>query len=155
MKTTQRRGHPVRAGHGHLPFSSYPTLRGSLATRQEPHHIGEDAAWLTRVSTWGKKRWEVGGRRNTFGGCCVEYGNCQQLPALSHITPPCCVPPTACTEELAGLVAASHGQNCHYCIAACLPRAPSDAHSDSDDFHCTHVSLTALTGVHSLPQTWH
>lgn len=100
---------------------------------------------------------EVGGgwEKKHIWGWWVEYGNCQQLPALSHITPPCCVPPTGCTEELAGLVEASHAQNCHCCVTVWLPPAPSDAHSDSDDFHCMQGSLTALTGVQSLPQTWH
>jgi len=58
-------------------------------------------------------------------------------------------------EELAGLVAASHAQNCHRWITAWLSPAPSDVRSDSDDFHCTQGSLTALAGIHSLPQTWH
>lgn len=154
MKTTQRRGHPVRVGHECLPFPSYPMSRRPSATRQEPR-IGEDAAWLTRFNL-GKE--EVGGgweKMHILGGSWVEYGNCQQLPALSHITAPCSVPPTGCREEIAGLVAASHAQNCHCCVAACLPPALSDAHSDSDDFHCTQGSLTSLTGIHSLPQTWH
>lgn len=67
----------------------------------------EDASWLTCFHL-GKERWEVVRRRSTFGSCWVEHGNCQQHLALSHITPPCRVPPTGCTEKLTGLVAASH-----------------------------------------------
>lgn len=107
------------------------------------------------ASTWGKRRWEESGRRSTFGGCWVEYGNCQHLPVLSYITPPCWAPPTGCTEQLTGLVVAFHAQNHHCCFAAWLPPAPSDAYSDSNDFYCMQVPPTALTGIHSLLQTWH
>lgn len=152
MKTVQRRGHPLSFGHQHHRLPSYSTLRGPSACRQEPCAC-EDASWLTCFDL-GKERWEVAGRRSTFGDCWVEHGNCQQLPAHSHITPPCCVPPTGCTEELIGLVAASHAQNCHHCVATWLPPSPSDAHSNRSDFHCVLASLTALTGIHSLLQTW-
>lgn len=125
MKTTQRRGHPLRVGHWHCPLPIYSTLQGPSACRQEPCAC-EDASWLMCFHL-GKERWEVAGRRSTFGSCWVEHGNCQQLPALSHITPPCCVPPTGCTEELIGLGAASHAQNCHHCVATWLPPSPSKA----------------------------
>lgn len=59
-----------------------------------------------------------------------------------------------CTEELAWLVASSHAQNSHHRIVAWLTPAPSDVQSDSNNFHCVQDSLTALTGIHSLPQTW-
>lgn len=95
-----------------------------------------------RALTWGKRGWRYFREGALLGVAGVEHGNCQHLLALSHITPPCCVPPTGCSEKLTGLVAASHAQHCHHCATTWLPPSLSNAYGDRSDFHCVLVSLT-------------